>query len=138
MRKEESFGIIPLRQQRKEWEVLLVEHLKGHWSFPKGHLDEGESPQMTAERELMEETGLEVEKYLFSDVLKENYFFFDKDEEVRKTAHYFVAMVQGQETPQPEEIKTCKWFSLQDGASACTYKNTRELVLDVIKLLEGL
>ena len=74
--KHESFGILPLRMQNKAWSILIVEHLKGHWSFPKGHANDGEDHKTTAERELMEETHLEVEEYLFADTLSENYKFF--------------------------------------------------------------
>lgn len=38
--------------------LLLVEHRLHGWSCPGGHLDVGEHPRHTAERELFEETGL--------------------------------------------------------------------------------
>jgi 8-oxo-dGTP pyrophosphatase MutT (NUDIX family) len=137
MKKEQSFGILPLRERNGEWEILLVEHLKGHWSFPKGRLEKNEDPQIGAERELMEETGLEVEQYLVSKKLNETYTFFENDEEIEKKVHYFVAKVKGQERPQPDEIKTCRWVSLEDGAALCTYKNTRALVQHLQQLLEA-
>lgn len=134
--QDESFGIIPLRIRNKEWEVLIVEHLKGHWSFPKGHLDGNESAQIAAERELMEETNLEVEEYLFDEILKERYIYFEKNKQVNKQVHYFVAKVKGEARPQLDEIKTCRWYSLNDAASYLTYKNTRQIVVQLTQLLE--
>ncbi|MBD3304395.1 NUDIX domain-containing protein, partial [Candidatus Woesearchaeota archaeon] len=38
---------------------LLVKHKEGgHWDFPKGHAEEGETEEETALREIYEETGL--------------------------------------------------------------------------------
>ena len=37
-------------------------HGEGHWAFPGGHLEFGETPMDCARRELMEETGLEVRR----------------------------------------------------------------------------
>ena len=36
---------------------LLIQHQAGHWAFPKGHANPGESPAETARREFAEETG---------------------------------------------------------------------------------
>lgn len=42
-------------------EVLLIRDRMGYWVFPKGHLDEGETPEQAALREVREETGIEGE-----------------------------------------------------------------------------
>ena len=38
--------------------VLLLQYPQGHWSFPKGHVEDGEDHHTTARRELKEETGI--------------------------------------------------------------------------------
>ena len=39
--------------------ILLLQYPQGHWSFPKGHIEEGETNHhATASRELAEETGI--------------------------------------------------------------------------------
>ena len=63
--KDNSFGIVPLTYRQNFWEVFLVQHLNGaHWGFPKGRAEKGESLKQTAERELFEETGMKVIRYL--------------------------------------------------------------------------
>ena len=53
---EKSCGVILFNGQ----EVLLLQHPdsknKGHWDFPKGHIENGETEPQTALRELAEET----------------------------------------------------------------------------------
>lgn len=59
MKREKSCGVLVLRQQEDELYVVLLRHrFGGHWSFPKGHVEAGESERQTALREVREETGL--------------------------------------------------------------------------------
>jgi 8-oxo-dGTP diphosphatase len=48
----------------EDGKILLVKRImapeRGKWSIPAGFLDQGEDPQRTAEREVLEETGLRV------------------------------------------------------------------------------
>ena len=58
IKKDESFGIIPIFCQGDSYSFLLIQHQAGHWGFPKGHAISGELPVETACRELQEETGI--------------------------------------------------------------------------------
>ena len=39
-------------------EFLLISDSKGRWTIPKGHIESGETPEETAVREVIEETGI--------------------------------------------------------------------------------
>ena len=133
---DEAFGIVPLIKQLNEWQMLLVHHKKGHWGLPKGHAEGNEKPQQAAERELMEETNLEVKRYLFPEIFQEKYQFEEKGQTVFKTVHYFVAEVDGLGEPQLDEVIALKWFSLQDAPLAPTFLESRQLIQKVIQSLE--
>jgi len=84
---ERSYGIVPIAKGLGGGlDVLLVQQRdkKGkpsHWSFSKGHQEEGESPKETAIRELKEETGLSLEQDLLSySALEYGYTFLSKEE----------------------------------------------------------
>lgn len=64
---EQSYGIVPFYKVEGEWHILLVHHILGHWSFPKGHIDLGEDPHTCALREFQEETGLAPCRIVFPD-----------------------------------------------------------------------
>ena len=69
MTHEKSCGGIVYRKFHGNTEILLIKHVKsGYWSFPKGHVENGETEEETAKREIKEETGLSVTnaQYLFS------------------------------------------------------------------------
>ncbi len=58
---EKSCGGIIFYKTRQNVKILLVKNNNGrYWSFPKGHIEDGETEQETAIREIKEETGLDV------------------------------------------------------------------------------
>lgn len=48
-------------------------HGEGSWSVPGGHIDFGESPEETAEREVLEETGCEIDNVRFAAVTNDHF-----------------------------------------------------------------
>ncbi|MFH1332713.1 MAG: NUDIX domain-containing protein, partial [archaeon] len=54
MIKEKSAGVIVYNNG----EFLILQYTAGHWDFPKGHIEKGETERETALRELKEETGI--------------------------------------------------------------------------------
>lgn len=61
MHREKSCGAVVVREDAGQKEILLIRHNAGHWAFPKGHMEEGETEVQTASREIQEETGLMVD-----------------------------------------------------------------------------
>ena len=49
MQHEKSCGAIVYRKSHGNTEILLIKHINsGHWSFPKGHMEAGETEIETA------------------------------------------------------------------------------------------
>lgn len=119
--KEASYGIIPLHKTHGVWHVLLIQHHAGHWSFPKGHKEAGETPQQAAERELKEETGLDAVRFFSVPPLQERYHFKHGRSNVEKTVTYFPAEVSGKLALQHEEIRNAKWVPMAAASEHVTY-----------------
>lgn len=138
MKKEYSYGIVPLRFFRKKWQILLVHHHSGHWAFPKGGAEGGESPQQTAERELQEETGLKIQKILSADPVTEHYMFTFKDQLISKTVQYFIALVKGKVVIQELEIKESQWLSLSEAMERISFKEGKRICQEAIEFIKTL
>lgn len=137
---EYCFGIIPLKRDKQDWEVLLVKHMKGHfWSFPKGHIGNGENPTHVAERELKEETGLHVGHYLPLCPVMEEYQFTRSEQPIHKTAAYFLAEVySGKIELKKDEVEEAVWIPLAEAHTRITFSASKQVCAQVIKLLKTL
>lgn len=126
MNFEKSCGAIVYRKHHGNTEILLVRHLKsGHWSFPKGHMEQGETEEETALREIKEETGLDV---LLDTGFRETVNYSPK-KNTKKTVVYFVGMATGHElVPQQEEISELRWLEVGQAGSVLTYDNDKIIV----------
>ena len=61
MKREKSCGALVFRKTGDHYDLVLLRHrFGGHWSFPKGHVEEGENEFQTALREVKEETNLSI------------------------------------------------------------------------------
>lgn len=138
MKSEHSYGIVPVRKWRDQWQVLLVQHNSGHWAFPKGHAEENEIPSQTAERELFEETGLKVDSYLSTETFTEHYFFRRQRELISKKVEYFIALVSGKVILQEKEIQASQWLSPEEAVDRMTFKEGKYLGEQVKKNLHDL
>lgn len=99
----------------KDKELLLI-HRLGHWDLPKGKLDEGESLEECALREIEEETGaknLIIEQPLFTTY----HTYHQNGKHNLKESHWFLVKAAEKTTLTPqtdEDIAQSIWVSLKD------------------------
>lgn len=124
MKKEKSCGALIVRRRDGKEEILLIKHNGGHWAFPKGHVEAGETEEETACREVLEETGLTVKL----DTRYREMVTFSPAPGVMKDVIYFAAtVISGVETPQLSEVSHVRWVAFEDACRYITYENDRRL-----------
>jgi len=123
---EKSCGAIVYRKSHGNTEILLIKHVNsGHWSFPKGHVESGETEIETALREIKEETGIDV---IIDPSFRETVSYFPK-KDTQKEVVYFIGKAKNFEfIPQKEEIAQIKWVDIGHAASVLTYENDKNIV----------
>ena len=125
MTYEKSCGAIVVRRNAENIEILLIRSAKnGHWSFPKGHVEPGESERQTAKREIMEETSIDVEILPhFREVMT-----YSPKEGVQKDVVYFLASPKNTDfAPQQGEIAQVSWVNMAPLPDVLTYDNDKQL-----------
>jgi 8-oxo-dGTP pyrophosphatase MutT (NUDIX family) len=138
MKQEHSCGVVPLKKEGSNIYVLLIVHKGGkHWGFPKGHKDPGESDQQTAERELREETGLVISRFLSKKPYIETYTFYKFHQKIHKKVSYFPAFVEGDLVLQLDEIIDSRWILIDQAEQHLTFKEAKEICNKVITLLQA-
>lgn len=135
MAQEISCGILVIRKHQSQREILLIQSRQGgHWSFPKGHMEPGETELDTARREVQEETGLVVEP--LPDLRGTVAYTLPNGNE--KTVIYFGGLLDPDSTkprPQQEEILSLQWAALEEAASLLTYADDRALLASLFPKL---
>lgn len=123
---EKSCGGIIFYKTKQNTKILLVKNNNGrYWSFPKGHIEDGETEQETAVREIKEETGLDVTIVKGFREISE-YCPFGK---IRKRVVFFLARAFTDNVKiQEEEIDSFIWVDLQQARKLCTYDNDLRII----------
>ena len=111
---------------------LLMIFRKGKWDLPKGKLDEGETIEECAVREIKEETGLTtVELGKGLGITVHNYT--ENGEKIEKETHWFRMVAPGVQPliPQAEEdITAIEWINKKKLAPCLqnTYTNIAAII----------
>ena len=100
---EKSCGAVIFTRMNNEIQYLLIRNLTGIYGFPKGHVEQGETEEQTALREVFEEVGLAVK--LVSGFRSEDEHPIPQKENTMKQIVYFLGEYSNQEfTYQIEEL----------------------------------
>ncbi len=97
------------------------------WSLPKGHIEEGESPEEAALREVQEETGIVsvIEKSL--GVI--DFWFMAGGMRIHKTVHHFLFRENGGLlAAQESEVDEVAWFPLAEIVDRLAYPDEKKLI----------
>lgn len=122
MNYEKSCGAVVYRTINDKREYLLIFNkkggAKGHWGFPKGHVEGKETELQTAQREILEETGIETE--LDTDFRAVS--TYSPREGVMKDVVYFTAQVKAPEiTLQTSEVTDFMWADYETALRTLTH-----------------
>lgn len=125
--EEVSAGGIVLR----DGELLLVkvENLKGQvvWTFPKGHIEKGETLEQTAVREVEEETGWRCK--ITKPFMRVQYFFQHDGILVRKIVHWFLMdALERTGKSDPKEIMDSRWVPWDEAKELLVYDSDRKIM----------
>jgi ADP-ribose pyrophosphatase YjhB (NUDIX family) len=106
------------------------------WSLPKGHVEEGETPEMAALREVHEETGLEGRIIAPLGVI--DFWFVVEDKRIHKTVHHYVIEAVGGELSDDDiEVEAVEWIPYDQVVRRLAYGDERRLVEKVAQIVPG-
>lgn len=122
---EISAGAITYTRQNKENLYLLIRDFHGNWGFPKGHLEEGESEEEAAVREILEEAGISIR--LDSSFREELRYVMPNG--IPKISIYFLGEYENQTpTRQPEEVDEIRLLPYEESMGLLTFDNMKEVL----------
>lgn len=134
VREPTAGGIVFRHDKDGKVEILLIQDAKGRWTIPKGHIEEGETAQQTAKREIGEEAGLKQ-----VDVLgwlgKIHFRYRRVDKLVLMTTQIYLVKALGDTNDIQKEdwMLDIKWFSFHDALDEIEYEDIGKLMLLAMK-----
>ena len=97
------------------------------WSLPKGHIEEGETPEQAAIREVAEETG--ITSSITKSVGVIDFWFMAGGKRIHKTVHHFMfTEVGGTLLAQESEVDEVSWFPLAEIVDRLAYPDEKKLI----------
>lgn len=132
---EGGFGQGPVRT------YLLLRHPQGHWDFPKGHVEPGESPRETAGRELSEETGLDPARLVWVEGFQETvvYSYTPPEGDSRsKKVHYLAARTDEgfHRVRLSSEHIQWAWLAFPEALARLTFASSRKVLRSLARKLD--
>ncbi len=125
MKKEKSCGAVIYKIENNEVKYLILHMRLGHLSLCKGHVENNETEEETAYREINEETGLEVK---IDNGFKKLITYSPKENTI-KDVIFFVAEALSKNDPidkHDDEVMSFEWLPFLNAHEALTYQSDKD------------
>jgi len=131
MKREFSAGGIVFNNNGR---VLLTKHSQNkHWSFPKGLIDPGQTPEQAAVREVKEEGGVEAE--ILERLGYNKYVYTLNGEKIFKIVTYFLMKyISGDPKDHDWEVSEANWYTPTDALKQLTFSQDKQLLKKALEL----
>ena len=137
-KREISAGGVVYRRDGDEIEIVLASRRtrRGQlaWGLAKGGIEEDESMEDAAIREVREETGLLAE--IEASLGETRYMYVWEDVRIRKTVHFFLMRHTGGDVDdRDDEMEEIRWFSLERALKRAAYRGERDMLARAAEML---
>jgi len=120
--------------------AMILTKPERRWQLPKGMIDDGETEEEAASREVREEAGINTQ--LISKIDRTEYWFTAEREGIRsrfhKRVHWFVMLyVSGDVADHDHEVFEARWTPADQALGLLAFKNERDVVSKALKIIEA-
>jgi 8-oxo-dGTP pyrophosphatase MutT (NUDIX family) len=139
VREQVSAGGVVFRGEKGSIEAVIVSvGGKNRWQLPKGLVEDGEKPEITAVREAREEAGVDSEVVQHLDTIEYWFAGLDAGERVRfhKRVHfYLLRYVTGDTSDHDWEVNEARWVPIDEATQQLTFDSERKVMERAANLL---
>lgn len=135
MHYEKSCGALVLRRgEDDKFYILMIRHKHGgHRSFPKGHMERGETEYMTAVREVYEETAVQIR---INTDFRETVHYSPLPGVSKEVVYFLTTTEQESIRPQEGEIAEVEWVPVEEAENSLTHENDKTVFRAAMKKLQ--
>lgn len=135
MLEERSAGAIVVHRSSSGIEYLILHYPAGHWDFPKGNVEKGESDIDAAIREIAEETGLTDLKFINNFKKTIQYYYKRGETLVRKSVTFYLAEANTKDVKLSYEHQGYIWLPIDEALAKVTYQNAKNVLKEAHRFL---
>ena len=132
VREQVSAGGVVFRGERDRVEVVIVSvGGQNRWQLPKGLVDAGEKPEITAVREAREEAGVDSEVVQHLETIEYWFAGLDGGQRVRFHKHvhfYLLRYLAGDTINHDWEVNEARWVPIEDATRQLTFDSERRVM----------
>lgn len=136
-----SAGGVAFRWRDSKPEIVIVSvKPKMRWQLPKGIVDPGESPEVTAVREVREEGGVVTERLGLIETIEYWYRSIKNGKPVRyhKFVHFYLLEYRsGDVSDHDHEVEESRWVSFDKALEMLEFKSEREVAEKARQMIEA-
>src|SRR5215471_20837818 len=138
-RREISAGCVVYRTSDATIEVALIQpHDRKAWALPKGLIEAGEAPEIAAQREAREETGLSGNIIAKLDTIKYSYMAKWEKPPIRVfkiVTFYLLKYTDGDPSQHDREVDRVEWFPIDKAISNASYPQEKTVLRKARELI---
>ena len=139
VREQVSAGGVVFRGEAEKVEVVIVSvGGQNRWQLPKGLVEKGENPEVTAVREAREEGGVASEVAQHIETIEYWYAGLENGIRVRfhKRVHfYLLRYLSGDTKDHDREVNEARWVPIEEATSQLAFDNERRVMERARELL---
>lgn len=134
VREPTAGGVVFRRNKKGQAEFLLYQDARDRWTIPKGHIEDGESAQVAAKREVGEEAGLKnIEVIGWLGKINFRYRRVDKLVLISQQVYLIKALDPDEKLKKEEWMNGLRWFSFHEALDEIEYEDIGKLIMLAMK-----
>lgn len=128
-------AVLYLNDEGSEIKYLILNYSYGHWDFPKGNIEVGETELETVFREISEETGITDIQIIEGFRQQISYKYRKKSRLVNKAVIYYLAETKSRQVVLSFEHNNFGWYSFDQALVKLSFENSKKVLRNANQLL---
>jgi bis(5'-nucleosidyl)-tetraphosphatase len=128
-------AVLYLNDEGTDIKYLILNYSYGHWDFPKGNIEAGETELETVFREVSEETGITDIQIIEGFRQQISYKYRKKSKLVNKAVIYYLAETKSKQVVLSFEHNNFGWYSFDQALVKLSFENSKKVLRSANQLL---
>jgi bis(5'-nucleosidyl)-tetraphosphatase len=128
-------AVLHIIDENFEIKYLILNYSYGHWDFPKGNIESGETEIETIKREVMEETAINDIKLIEGFRQQISYKYRKKSKIVKKTVIYYLAETRTNKVVLSFEHINFAWLDFNHAIEKLSFDNSKKVLRNANEFL---